>query len=209
MEKTYSINEHVGLFDGYYDPDFCSKAIQFFEYRLHYIHKGDHAELTNNNHRRNNVLVSDNSVTLGHEYDFVETMVVPDFDAPILASTFKNKFWEEIYPAYTDRYPEITNVSRHRLGTLKIQRTMPGEGYHVWHFENGSGHYGHRLAFIIMYLNTIDEGGETEFIHQSMRVEPVVGRLIIAPSTFTHTHRGNPPLKKAKYIITTWLEYND
>jgi hypothetical protein len=209
MDKIHTINQHIGTFDGYYTEDFCSKAIKFFEYRLHYIHQGEHAELTNNNHRRNNILVSDNAVTLGHEYDFIETMVLPDYDAPVLAETFKNTFWQEIYPAYTNYYPEITNAGKHRLGTIKIQRTIPGEGYHVWHFENGSYHYGHRLAFVIMYLNTINDGGETEFIHQSLRVQPIAGRLIIAPSTFTHTHRGNQPLTEPKYIITTWLEYND
>ena len=136
-------------------------------------------------------------------------MTVPDYDAPILAENFKTTFWEKIYPSYTEKYPEITNVAKHRLGTIKLQRTIPGEGYHVWHFENGSAHYGHRFAFIIMYLNNVDCGGETEFIHQSKRINPVSGRLIIAPTTYTHTHRGNPPLSGPKYILTTWLEYCD
>lgn len=209
MSLNHTISDHIGVFDGYYDSAFCSKTINFFEYRLTYIHPGEHAHLTNNNHRRKNVLVTDNAITLGHEYDYIETVTVPDYDAPIIAEEFKSTFWSSIYPLYTEIYPEITNAGKHMLGTIKIQRTIPGEGYHVWHFENGNKHYGHRFAFIIMYLNTIADGGETEFLHQSLRVQPIEGRLIIAPSTYTHTHRGNPPLKQPKYIITTWLEYQE
>ena len=52
-----------------------------------------------------------------------------------------------------------------------------------------------------------DEGGETEFLYQSMRVKPKQGTLLIWPAAFTHTHRGNPPLSNEKYIVTGWTEF--
>ena len=55
------------------------------------------------------------------------------------------------------------------------------------------------------YLNTVEEGGETEFLYQSMRVKPEQGTLLIHPGGFTHTHRGNPPLKGVKYFMNTWI----
>jgi hypothetical protein len=64
-----------------------------------------------------------------------------------------------------------------------------------------------RLLVFILYLNTIEEGGETEFLYQKKRIQPVEGRLLIWPAGFTHTHRGNPPLKDNKYIVTGWLEF--
>jgi len=56
-------------------------------------------------------------------------------------------------------------------------------------------------------LNDVKEGGETEFLYQSVRVSPKKGTLVIWPAAFTHVHRGNPPLSGTKYIMTSWLEY--
>lgn len=89
----------------------------------------------------------------------------------------------------------------------KLQRTRPSEGYHVWHCENTSLANKARCLSWILYLNDIEEGGETEFLYLSKRVKPKAGRLVIFPAGFTHTHRGNPPLSETKYIATGWLEY--
>ena len=55
------------------------------------------------------------------------------------------------------------------------------------------------------YLQAPSEGGETEFLYQSKRIDPVVGRTLIWPPGFTHKHRGNPPLKGEKFYITGWM----
>jgi len=89
---------------------------------------------------------------------------------------------------------------------IKIQKTIPSGGYHVWHCENSSiQNKGRQIAWML-YLNDIEEGGETEFLYLSKRIKPKTGRLIIWPAGWTHTHRGNPPLKGEKYIITGWME---
>ena len=62
-----------------------------------------------------------------------------------------------------------------------------------------------RIAFFILYLNDNFTAGETEFLHQEQRINPKVGRVIVAPAHFPYVHRGNPPLKNSKYIITGWL----
>lgn len=90
---------------------------------------------------------------------------------------------------------------------VKVQKTDPSQGYHVWHCENSSLRNKGRFLTWILYLNTIEEGGETELIHLSERISPVAGRLVIFPAGWTHAHRGNPPLTKSKYIMTGWMEY--
>lgn len=88
-----------------------------------------------------------------------------------------------------------------------LQRTRPSEGYHIWHCENSSLINKARCLSWILYLNDLEDGGETEFLYLSKRVKPKAGRLVIFPAGFTHTHRGNPPLSETKYIATGWLEY--
>jgi hypothetical protein len=61
------------------------------------------------------------------------------------------------------------------------------------------------MAFIL-YLNDVEDGGETEFLYYHKRIKPKQGTLILFPAGYTHTHRGNPPLKGSKYILTGWVE---
>tara|TARA_R110002012_G_scaffold771_3_gene3401 strand:- start:1435 stop:1971 length:537 start_codon:yes stop_codon:yes gene_type:complete len=89
---------------------------------------------------------------------------------------------------------------------LKIQKTLPTEGYHVWHIEHGKGFENEPRAFVFsIYLNDVEEGGETEFLNFSQRVKPKKGRIVIWPAGFPYVHRGNPPLSGEKYILTSWM----
>lgn len=101
-----------------------------------------------------------------------------------------------------------------RLDGINMQHyTKRSGGYHHWHSE----HYPHprdpqqkslhRVLFWLLYLNRVDEGGETEFFYQGAKVKPQQGRLILSPCSFTHTHRGNVPVSDDKFILTSWVMY--
>ena len=97
------------------------------------------------------------------------------------------------------------NVPFHK-GQIKIQKTLPTEGYHIWHIEHNRGRDNEGRAFVFsIYLNDVEDGGETEFLHFSKRVKPKKGRIVIWPAAFPYVHRGNPPLSGEKYILTSWL----
>jgi hypothetical protein len=89
--------------------------------------------------------------------------------------------------------------------TFKVHKVKEKQGYHSWHNENCSYEYRDRLLAFMTYLQAPSEGGETEFLLQSKRIDPVVGRTLIWPAGFTHKHRGNPPLKGEKIYITGWF----
>jgi len=79
------------------------------------------------------------------------------------------------------------------------------DGYYAWHCETTSLETTHRALSWILYLNDVPDGeGETEFIHQQVKVNPKMATLIIFPSAFTHTHRGTPVETVNKYILTGW-----
>ena len=85
----------------------------------------------------------------------------------------------------------------------QMQKTEPDEFYdwhHDWIFHND----GSRTLTYIWYLNDIDEGGYTEF-QNGDKIQPVTGRLLLFPATWTYIHRGFPPKNKTKYIVTGWL----
>ena len=85
--------------------------------------------------------------------------------------------------------------------------TQPQGGYHSWHFEGDGLENCSRFMVFTFYLNTIKEGGETEFLYQNRRISPEEGKLVIWPGGFTHVHRGNPPIGETKYIVTSWVEF--
>ena len=120
---------------------------------------------------------------------------------------FNTLFWEKYYKDYAENFDVLKTSGNHNSYTIKMQKTKIGGGYHIWHYESPSRHLSNRLLTWTLYLNDVEEGGETEFLYQHMRVKPKEGTLLIWPAAFTHTHRGNPPLSNEKYIITGWVEF--
>ena len=152
-------------------------------------------------------------IEVDDEQLFSDTVINNDSTLSLLGNhpgpyrIFNEKFWDVAYPTYTSKYGIIKKNATHLIRHLKIQKTKMGEGYHAWHSEDSAREVGHRFLTFVLYLNDIEEGGETEFLYYSKRVKPKAGTLILWPAGFTHTHRGNPPLKDTKYIMTGWVEF--
>jgi hypothetical protein len=97
-----------------------------------------------------------------------------------------------------------------RPGAINLQRYRADHGgYPYWHCElypkDASGETLHRHLLWTIYLNDGFGAGETEFLYQEKKIVPRAGTLLIAPSAFTHTHRGNTPAGGDKYIATSWV----
>ena len=97
-----------------------------------------------------------------------------------------------------------------RPGAVNLQWYTAGQGgYPYWHCElyprDTSAETLHRHLLWTVYLNDEFEEGETEFHFQQRKVKPKTGSLLIAPSGFTHTHRGNRPQGGDKFIATSWV----
>ena len=138
--------------------------------------------------------------------DFLSGMELDISDiAPFRMLT--ERFWNTVYPTYAEQYGILNQVANMTVRLAKIQKTEIGGGYHIWHNEDDTPQNMRRVATFILYLNDVDEGGETEFLYYPKRVKAKQGRFILWPAGFTHTHRGNPPISNTKYIVTGWVEY--
>ena len=116
------------------------------------------------------------------------------------------KFLQECYNCYIKRYGIVFDGAVYN-DVFKIHKVKKSEGYHKWHYEKDNPQSIDRLMAYMTYLVAPEKGGETEFLHQSLRIDPVVGRTLIWPAGFTHMHRGNPPLDGEKMYITGWFTY--
>lgn len=111
---------------------------------------------------------------------------------------------QRCFDAYVNKF-DILKRHDLRSSCIKIQKTEPGEGYHVWHCEQENNFPNRSLVWAI-YLNDIDEAGETEFLYQKLRIPPKKNTALIWPAAYTHTHRGNVVHgNTSKYIMTGWF----
>lgn len=90
--------------------------------------------------------------------------------------------------------------------TFNMQRYNPREGFSSWHCERASLPYANRILVWMIYLNTVTDRGETEFLYQHHFEEPKQGKLLIWPSDWMYTHRGIPSPTQTKYILTGWFD---
>jgi len=111
--------------------------------------------------------------------------------------------------------PNAFNLLRYlyRLAPINAQKYKQNEGnYQYWHSEIypqlGHNDALHRSLLFLIYLNDVEEGGETDFYYQEKSIAPKAGTMIIAPCGFTHTHRGNIPRSNDKYVLTSWVMFN-
>ena len=188
----------IRIYKNAYSPEYCNEIIKYFE-TLCEAGFGRTRQQQENTSRN---LKDDLSVYLA---DGITQELA--FDAIKISDHFFSLFWERYYADYMSNFPVLENYNRHTIYKVKIQKTVPGGGYHVWHSETGTRRNSGRIAVFTLYLNDIEDGGETEFLYQGLRVKPEQGALVIWPTGYTHTHRGNPPLKDTKYIVTGWVEF--
>ena len=180
----YYFDQHIGIFENALSDEMCDSIVASFE-----------KDTTNKKSRKN--IGTKSHVTK----DTFSTLFQHDEE---LCKEFCNIFWKDLYPLYEYDFHLETFRDSLYLDDFKIQKTKPTEGFHWWHCEYSDFSL-NRFGVYSVFLNDVEEGGETEFLFQSKRISPKKGTVCIFPSSYTHTHRGNPPLNSNKYLMTGWL----
>ena len=193
--RQFSIDQFIGAFPVAVSDSFCSELVGWFNA---IVEQG----LTFSSL---NVVQSDGPLPGIFRKD--ELVQVPNM---LPAACFPNEalvlpLWRSIIECFNIYVAEYNLQDRTLISNnFNVHRVRPAGGYHVWHHEHSAGEPYRVLAWHLN-LEAPEKGGETEFLHQSMRFEPKVGQLLIWPAGFTHKHRGNPPLDSHKTYVTGWF----
>lgn len=106
----------------------------------------------------------------------------------------------------------ISNI--YQLEPINLQKYQPKVGgypyLHSEHFPHPNDPQQrslHRVLLWLIYLNDVEEGGETEFVYQNAKIKPKTGNLIFSPCGFTHTHCGHTPISGEKYVLASWVGF--
>ena len=184
--------DFIGIWDNNVNENICKELIKYYDWTVknNYNLSSDTSDL----HRSQGPGREDESI-------FINSA------SPQYPDSLCDQYWkcvEQCVGEYLAKY-KIQFAGNLHSWLFKVHKVKEKQGFHIWHCENGD--YDHRDRFLVYqtYLQAPSEGGETEFLLQSKRIDPVVGRTLIWPAGFTHKHRGNPPLKGEKLYITGWF----
>lgn len=94
--------------------------------------------------------------------------------------------------------------------SFMIQKYTKQKGRYIYHNDFSSDwiEKKYRVITYLWYLNTVEEGGETEF-WGTHTIKPETGKLLLFPASWSFPHRGKMPISCDKYIITGWLYLNE
>lgn len=181
--------DYIGIFRNLDNSDYCKSMIKEFE------------KLSN----KDSSIVSDGELQFGNAMGRKDQSIFFDSTSPDLAEQ-TNRILDQCLDKYMDEYPGLRNQN-FMSQYVKVQKTLPKGGYHVWHAEQGGSnmHDASRCLVWTIYLNNISKKqGETEFLHQGYRLEPEEGMVCLFPASWNHVHRGNFTTTDTKYIATGW-----
>lgn len=121
--------------------------------------------------------------------------------------------------------PLITTIEQ-RLATLMNLPIEHAEGLQVLHYEPGQEFKAHfdyfgehhpssknnRISTLVMYLNDVEQGGETTFPHLGLTVTPMKGSAVYFEYFYNNPylneltlHRSVPVIQGEKWVATQWM----
>jgi len=115
--------------------------------------------------------------------------------------------WDSVQE-YIRNYEELEGCSFTISTDINLQYYKPPSGgFKAFHFERSNVPSSRRCLVWMIYLNTVSDGGGTEFKYYNHTEKAEEGKLLIWPTDFTHTHKGVISETEEKYVLTGWYEF--
>ena len=112
------------------------------------------------------------------------------------------------FKLYCDKW-DILNELNLSLGSFNIQKYDTDGHFQKLHSERMDIGSMHRVFAWMIYLNNVEDGGNTTFPYFDLTIKPEKGKLLIWPAEWTHTHCGEKVHSDVKYIMTGWIDMVD
>jgi len=177
------------IYDNAMSPEDCKKIIELFETSKDQIDK------FNTGRKEYNEIDIDNFDTPWSETKekFISMMKM-----------YMHKFMKDLKIHIND-FPPIIDMEN-----IRIKKYLPNDKDEFKiHVDILRSLLAKRFLVYILYLNDVEEGGETYLPKLNIKVKPKEGRLLMFPPFWTHPHAGLKPIKGTKYIIMSYLHYGD
>lgn len=178
------LRDLIRIYPGTLSPDACQQLIDGFEARSdrHVIHQGDGPRFAELNLTQ--------EWLDGHALAF--GAILPQFEAYSRELQIGPQQW----PA------ELA------FEELRLKRYRPGgDDRFDEHVDVQDHASARRFLAALLYLNDVQDGGETDFPLWRQAIRPSAGSLVVFPPLWPWLHAGRPPLSGPKWILSTYLHY--
>lgn len=143
---------------------------------------------------------------------FIDHELKPRFYELVFAKSMVTECIDKISP-YLDHYVESVGCDQwlpqnftYEFPRVKKYRKNTEDQFDT-HVDVGDHLSAKRFLAFLVYLNDVEEGGETCFTGINKFIRPKRGRMIVFPPLWMIPHRGNPTISEDKYILSTYLHY--
>ena len=92
---------------------------------------------------------------------------------------------------YFQKYPVLESTSYEISENFNLQHYKKGQHFKKTHFESAAFQHRRRMLVWMVYLNDVENGGETCFPYLGAKFQPQKGKLLLWPAEFTHAHFGD------------------
>ena len=131
---------------------------------------------------------------------------------------FLNKSHDSVISSIEQKVALMTGKDVECIEALQVVRYLPGQLYkqhHDWFEEEYREKIKNQRQYtFFIYLNDVEEGGETEFPLLDIKVNPREGAGVfwVNCKSFDKCydlslHRGNPPKSGVKYGLNVWIRF--
>ena len=191
------MEKFICIFDNVFEDNICHEIIHKYN-----LDKNKYKGITGSGKICEKVkLTTDLYISNSNEWKNIDNILKEKINIKL------NKYLNDLYN-FHNVSPYFLSYNLKDSGYM-IQKYNKQEGFYNWHDDFSlKKNYGIRVITMILYLNNVEEGGETEFIN-SIKIKPKKGSLLFFPACWSYTHKGNIPISDDKYICTGWLYCNN
>ena len=108
--------------------------------------------------------------------------------------------------AYIETLQPIS-IAPVQIDQIDMMRYDKGQGFYGRHVDAGSKALQHRILSFVVYLNDVQEGGETDFPLQNKIVKPETGKVVVFPSAFCFLHGSRITISGPKYLLVAFSSF--
>ena len=119
-------DDFIGVFDNACPPKLCDDLKDYFDI---YHSKGFTYGRSVTNKETDRLKIDDLSLSM------TGLNLVEEVALRTVGQLFNPYFWNNCYVPYASKYTILNSIEPHKIIDYKLQRTLPGEGYHIWHCE--------------------------------------------------------------------------